>query len=117
MPYNGTVDLIAGLRQKNSGTFPLVDAPAVRVTDDKNLKTKLDELDVTLEDLRDSIAEEYTEKNYNVGDYVYHEDKLYRCNTQIQGSSGAGEAWNSAHWDEVKVSEELNNIIRYDTFF
>ena len=43
--YNGTVELIAGLKQKNNGTFPLVNAPAVKVdSTGKRLDTALAEI-------------------------------------------------------------------------
>ena len=34
MAYNGSVELIAGLTQKNGGSFPLVNAPDVQVSED-----------------------------------------------------------------------------------
>lgn len=34
MAYNGSVELISGLKAKNGGTFPLVNAPDVQVDDD-----------------------------------------------------------------------------------
>lgn len=37
MAYKGSVELISGITQKNNGDFPLVDASAVRVTDEKRL--------------------------------------------------------------------------------
>ena len=43
MAYNGSIDLISGIRPKNNGTFPLVDAKDVYVTDDKRLDVALDE--------------------------------------------------------------------------
>lgn len=44
MAYTGSVELISGIKQKNNGTFPLVDATAVRVEDDRDLKTELNGL-------------------------------------------------------------------------
>lgn len=41
MAYNGSVDLIAGLRTKNNGTFPLVDAKDVYVDDNTRLNALL----------------------------------------------------------------------------
>ena len=35
--YNGTIDLISGLRPKNGGSFPLVNAPDVLLTDGRRL--------------------------------------------------------------------------------
>lgn len=43
MAYDGSIILISGIKQANNGTFPLVDAPAVRVTDNKRLDEALDE--------------------------------------------------------------------------
>ncbi len=34
MAYNGSVELISGLKPKNNGDFPLVNAPDVQVDDD-----------------------------------------------------------------------------------
>lgn len=34
MAYNGSVELISGLTQKNGGSFPLVNAPDVQVSED-----------------------------------------------------------------------------------
>lgn len=37
MAYNGTIDLISGIRQVNGRDFPLVDASAVRIDDNTRL--------------------------------------------------------------------------------
>lgn len=37
MAYNGSVELISGIKQKNNGTFPLVKASAVYVDDNVSL--------------------------------------------------------------------------------
>lgn len=34
MAYNGSIELISGLKTKNGGDFPLVNAPDVQVDDD-----------------------------------------------------------------------------------
>lgn len=34
MAYNGSVELISGIKPKNGGTFPLVNAPDVQVDED-----------------------------------------------------------------------------------
>lgn len=44
MAYNGSVELISGIKQANNGTFPLVDASAVRVSDDKRLDAVVNEV-------------------------------------------------------------------------
>lgn len=33
MAYNGSIELISGLKTKNGGTFPLINAPDVQVDD------------------------------------------------------------------------------------
>ncbi len=43
MAYKGSVELISGIKQKNNGDFPLVDASAVRVTDEKRLDEVLND--------------------------------------------------------------------------
>ena len=42
MAYEGSVELISGIKTKNNGTFPLVDAPDIRVTDELRLPGALD---------------------------------------------------------------------------
>lgn len=44
MAYNGTVELIAGITPKNNGTFPLVNAKDVYVTDSLRLDSALEAL-------------------------------------------------------------------------
>lgn len=41
MAYNGTVEIISGLKPKNGGNFPLIDAAHVYVNDDTNLNQVL----------------------------------------------------------------------------
>ena len=53
MPYNGNIELISGLIQKNNGSFPLVDASAVRVDDETDLNSKLDQLDLRINSIAD----------------------------------------------------------------
>lgn len=44
MSYQGSVELISGIKQKNNGNFPLVDATAVRVDDETRLSDVLGSL-------------------------------------------------------------------------
>lgn len=41
MAYNGSVELISGIKQKNNGSFPLVDASAVYIDDNTRLDNAL----------------------------------------------------------------------------
>ena len=45
MAYTGSTELISGIVQKNGGSFPLVDASAVRVTDDTMLDATLSQME------------------------------------------------------------------------
>lgn len=45
-----------------------------------------------------------TQHSYHVGDYAMYDYKLYRC---ISDTSGA---WDSTKWEEVKVTDELQEL-------
>ena len=46
---------------------------------------------------RSAFAPEYSATSaYAVGDYVWHDGRLYQCKTAI---ASPGEAWTAAHWD------------------
>ena len=51
MAYNGSVELISGIVQANGQDFALVDAPAVRITDEKRLDEALQDLQQGIEDV------------------------------------------------------------------
>lgn len=54
----------------------------------------------------DIIADYYdSTATYAVGDYCIYNNELYRCTTAIT----TAEAWNSSHWTEVNVSDELQS--------
>lgn len=72
MAYEGSVELISGIKQANNGTFPLVDASAVRVTDSKRL-------DAALTDLNDGKA--------NVSSLT---DKVNKANAEFSGPVSMG---------------------------
>lgn len=60
MGYSGSIDLISGIRQINGGTFPLVDASAVRVDDETRLDAKLANItdDVSNHDVLSKLTSE-----------------------------------------------------------
>lgn len=45
-------------------------------------------------------------KTYAVGDYVIHNDYLYRCTTAIT----TAEAWTSGHWTQVLLGDEVSDL-------
>lgn len=51
------------------------------------------------------IAVEYSSDTlYAVGDYVYYNQKLYRCISAIT----TAEAWTAAHWEECVIADEIS---------
>lgn len=56
MAYNGSVELISGIVQKNNGNFPLVDASAVRITDEQRLDEKISDIDESIDVLEPSAV-------------------------------------------------------------
>lgn len=59
----------------------------------------------TMQDIENIVAPQYNSQSpYSVGDYVIHNDLLYRCTTTI-GSSG--ESWTSGHWTQINIGNQL----------
>lgn len=58
MAYNGSIELISGIKQKNNGNFPLVDSADVRVTDEVRLDEKLSDIDESIDILEPPAASE-----------------------------------------------------------
>ena len=66
-----------------------------------------DSIGSDLDDILDNIATQYNpSSSYAVGDYVIHDNGLYKCKTAIAN----GETWNSSHWDRVRIGTELKTI-------
>ena len=139
MAYTGSVDLISGIRPKNNGTFPLVDAKDVRVDDNTRLDEALSDVNSDLDaTVRVDIAQTFTaaqkaqgrnnidtpavtsvapaysaSSTYNVGDYVTYNGELYKCRVVID----TAEDWTSNHWRKSSVNSEitdLNDRINYN---
>lgn len=59
----------------------------------------------------DIIADEYDQTaTYTAGDYVIHEDQLYKANADIQ----TAEAWTPAHWTQVQIMTEIQGALILD---
>ena len=76
MAYNGSIDLINGLRPKNNGTFPLVAAKDVYVDDVTRLDTKLQQLGSSAA-VAPTEATNTASMAHAVGDYFILGDTLY----------------------------------------
>ena len=70
---------------------------------------------------REMISTDYdSTASYAVGDYCMYDNVRYCCNTAI---GSGGETWNSSHWDEAKVDDDVTEIksslsdlhLQYDT--
>lgn len=60
MGYNGTIELIAGVKPANNGNFPMVNAKDVYVDDDTRLDAKLNGLDDSIDDLNAAVVTDST---------------------------------------------------------
>ena len=59
--YNGSIELISGIKQANDGNFPLVEASAIQVDDvGKRLNVVLTELDEKIDNIDVSDIDTYT---------------------------------------------------------
>lgn len=55
----------------------------------------------------DSISDAYSSSaTYAVGDMCIYNNTLYKCSTAIS----TAEEWNSAHWTETTISDELDSL-------
>ena len=56
--------------------------------------------------LRGNFAPTYSTGPYAVGDYVMHDNQLYRCTT----ATTTGEAWTAGHWTAVALGGDVSNL-------
>lgn len=52
-----------------------------------------------------------TTKSYKIGDLCIYNNVLYRCTTAID----EGEAWNSSHWEQTNLGDEVRKSEVYST--
>lgn len=72
--------------------------------DARTVKTAVYENESNIGVLGDDIADQYSNSaTYAVGDYVIHDNALYKCNTAIT----TAEAWTAAHWTAVALADEV----------
>jgi len=59
------------------------------------------------QNMPDLFAPEYsTSATYSRGDFCMFQELLYVCNTDIS----TPESWNSAHWDEISVTDAIGSL-------
>ena len=72
------------------------------------LNSNMDLIDAEAGRVRGNIAANYSASSaYAVGDLCLYTGVLYRCKTAI---GSGGEAWNSGHWDAVKIAGQLSAL-------
>ena len=72
------------------------------------LNSDMDLIDAEAGRVRGNIAANYSASSaYAVGDLCLYTGVLYRCKTAI---GSGGEAWNSGHWDAVKIAGQLSAL-------
>lgn len=70
--------------------------------------TLLQALGSVFDTIEPNFADAYDKTaTYSVGDYVIHDNSLYKCNTAIS----TAEEWEATHWTQVNVAEELLAIL------
>lgn len=122
--YNGSVDLISGLRPKNNGTFPLMEAKDIQTSDDgTRLNTELKNIKTTLSILRPT--EKIADSDINTSEKrgVMHISLFTGANTskqisleQIKGlntkiicANSVSEATNLSDEDFILLEEGVTN--------
>ena len=72
------------------------------------LNANSDKIDAEAGRLRGNFAGTYNASSaYAKGSYCIYQGNLYRCTTAI---GTGGESWNSGHWTQVSVGEELTAL-------
>lgn len=103
MAYEGTIDLISGIRPKNGGTFPLVDAKDVRVTDDMRLPEALEQ--AAAGGVSSLVAAyDTSEAGYDAGQLCFYEGSVYQCVTPV----AQGAEWDPEDWAETSLEALLD---------
>lgn len=102
----------AGLAADAKAAGDLIKVSSSQPTEQSNkvwIKPSVTSVSVpTMQDIENIVAPQYNPQSpYSVGDYVIHNDLLYRCTTAI-GSSG--ETWTSGHWTQVTIGNLIKQL-------
>ena len=82
MAYNGTVELVAGIKPKNNGSFPIVNAHDVYVDDSTRLDAKLTSLGNSAS-IAPTEASSTASSAHAVGSYLFFDGTLYEVTAEI----------------------------------
>lgn len=73
----------------------------------KAVKDAIDAQSERINNASGSMADEYdNSETYSIGDYVMHDNKLYRATADI----ATAEVWDETHWEEVKLTDEVEDL-------
>ena len=108
-----TIDAIAFSVGENH-TGVIVDPGDVIDVDDilalyEDMQEATEAAETAAEGIANNLALEYSSSSstaYAVGDYVVHDELLYRCISATQGGS-----WTAANWERVRLATDVRNRI------
>lgn len=92
--YTGSIDLISGIRQKNSGTFALAEANAIQTRDDgTRLDAELEEIKSSITNIAIPTASDAAPKasgtaSAGTGTKWSREDHVHPIQTSVSGNAG-----------------------------
>lgn len=104
MAYSGSIDLISGLRPKNNGSFPLVNAKDVYVNDG----TVLSDLLASILDRLDNLENMGVASSSGVL-------AVYNANAESLALTSLGNATVSTENDSLRIAGAGNIIVSGDT--
>ena len=112
MAYDGSVELISGIRQANNGSFALVDASAVRISDSKRLDAYLTEFNNNKANVSDVTSALATKVDKNGSEFTGAISMGRKDNTTVGANSvavgynvEASATWTHAEGINTKASE------------
>lgn len=94
---------------KTFWNFPKCSSNISNLTDDTHLTTKkyVDNTTLLKAYQLAGLSEYSASSTYAVGDYVYYNNLIYKCNTAIS----VAEAWDSTHWTQKTYMEYMSDTL------
>ena len=108
--YNVNLDNgeVAGTFDVYNGREVTVDS-AISGTSENPVQNKV--IKTALDDILENFAGAYSDTSaYATGKYVIYNGELYRCIVRV---ATGGETWDSTHWTNVTVGEDLKKMMNY----
>lgn len=113
MSYTGTVEVISGLKQKNNAKFPIVEASAVWVSDNKSLEDLIDGLDGS--SIKEYVDNKSSTQSSQYNDVINnHESRIGNIEQELNNNSLSAEVIHDILEETERASiaeEDLSNRI------